>query len=91
MPSPVEKVTKRLSAICPKTAEAFVKGCVPKAKLHRDQVHEVNGYLRTNLGLLEHSTITERECLTDTRKLSVWLRDIERIVIPTIVAHGLVV
>ncbi|MNM78159.1 hypothetical protein D3C81_900490 [compost metagenome] len=49
----------------------------------------MNGYLRTQLGLLPVNTTNERECLMDNVTEKEWLRLFSKHVAPTIVAYGL--
>lgn len=53
------------------------------------QLSEVNRYLRTQLGMLPCSTVSERECLMDNVSERDWLRLFNKHIAPTIVAYGL--
>jgi len=54
-----------------------------------DTLHDVNRYLRLQLGLLEDSTTAARECLLDDISEKDWLRLFNKHVAPVVARCGL--
>lgn len=88
MSSFFDSVVQCLNKHSPDAADKLTRHYAPNPVV-KNQVPELNNYLRVQLGMLPCSTVHERECLMDDISEREWVRLFNRHIAPTIVAYGL--
>lgn len=86
-----DRVAACLSEESTSLADQFKVSCKVNGLSEVEQLNEINSYFRMQLGMMEESTSTARECLIDNLPLRTWIRDFKKHVVPVVKANGLTV